>query len=236
MKKVLIFSAAALAMLFITSCGKWIAPPYTNVSKIITVKNGMGIEQVNAALGIEPYDVYHIQEDGSSVLVYNYRLKDRRMTVPIFYNAKERAIRGDESSQTQGNVWYGSAARLYVLLKDGKVKSMVTDAGREDAQYLLLTNNNIQTISKEELVTLSKQDNAVNYMFINSKEELKSLQLPGNNANANPKSIVIPTNVSGDAKKGGSFMQKKSRVSAKKIPCYILFPPFLVIDLLSKKR
>lgn len=147
-----------LGAIFLTtfSCkqAKWIAPPYTSVEKIIQVKKGMTIEQANKTLGIEPYNVYNLQADGSSILIYHYRTKVRRMTVPRNYVKKEQTVRGEERSQTEGVPWYNKEHNLlYVLFEDGKVKSLLTDQGRSDAEYLLLVNNNIKSITQKELTT-----------------------------------------------------------------------------------
>lgn len=136
MKRLLIIAMIAFTAMFVASCmqTKWIAPPYTSVDKIIKVEKGMSIEQANKTLGIEPYNVYNIQADGSSILIYHYRTKQRRMTVPKNLEKKEETIRGEERSQTEGQPWYNKDHHLvYVLFEDGKVKSLLTDQGRSDA-------------------------------------------------------------------------------------------------------
>src|SRR6056297_2127898 len=90
------------ALIIITSCSRWIAPPYTNVDKLSTVKIGMNLQQVNNQLGIEPYDVY-FRGDNDFIVIYNYRVKDRLMKVSGDYNNTIHS----EISQTNGGDWYG---------------------------------------------------------------------------------------------------------------------------------
>jgi len=148
--------AISIVLLFVGGCvtTKWIAPPYTSVEKILKIKQGMSINDVNSTLGIEPYNVYNLQEDGSSVLVYHYRTVQRRMTVPNNPTQKVEVIRGEERSQTEGAPWYDlDHSLVYILFNNGRVESLMTDQGRSDAEYLLLVNNNIRTISGEDLTT-----------------------------------------------------------------------------------
>lgn len=151
MKKT-IYTLVVIAFALSSCTNRWIAPPFTEVSKIAEVKSGMSIREVNITLGIDPYDIYHIQEDGSSVLVYNYRHKDRRMPISSNPNQAERSIHTAEG-QTSGEVWYGSTSRLYCLFTNGKLKSLITDAGRKDSEYILITQNDIQLVAKENINT-----------------------------------------------------------------------------------
>lgn len=134
-------------VLFTASCSNtWIAPPFTDSEKIIGLKSSMTIDKVSDQLGIPPFDVYHIKDDGSTVVVYNYRLKNRKVAI-----VSENKMHNEES-QTAGKLWYSKeSSLLYVLFKDGKMQSAVTDIGRKDSEALLITNNTIQFLSKDEL-------------------------------------------------------------------------------------
>jgi len=66
-------------------------PKYTHVEKVLTLKNGMTLNEVNTTLGLKPYDLISLDSAGNKVLMYKYRLTDRR-TVPLFLkdtNGKE---------------------------------------------------------------------------------------------------------------------------------------------------
>ncbi len=129
----------------------WIAPPYTDVDKILNVRPGMTISEVNLTLGIDPYDIYYIYADGSFILVYNYRLKDRMMDESTIDNV---AITS-ELAQTVGEPIYRDySSRLYVKFKESIVQSLITDAGKENAEYILLVENNVQLLTANELDTI----------------------------------------------------------------------------------
>jgi hypothetical protein len=224
-----------LAAIVATSCSRWIAPPYTSVDKIIKVKAGMTIEQVNSALGIDPYDIYQIQEDGSSIYLYYYRTKDRRMTVPPFAGARERAIRGDEQAQTAGSTWYGEQNLLYVLFKANKLKSLVSDKGRKDGQYLLLTINGLQVITKDELNTFIRPSNTILYLDDKDKT-IKSIDVNGPNPNL--KSIIAPNGqqmAPGIDEKKGTLIDKNKSGTLRKVGIVagVLAGTYLVVAIIA---
>jgi hypothetical protein len=138
------------ALVLFSSCAKRIAVPYSTVEKIVKITPGMSASDVSSTLGIPPYDIYHMAGDGSTILLYNYRLKKRKNTgcgllenmglADPFYSKEENL--------SVGNSYYVEDCRLYVLLQNGKVASLVTDAGREDSEDLLVQNNTIQFIAK----------------------------------------------------------------------------------------
>ncbi len=138
---------AVIICFIISSCSSaWIAPPYTDTEKIIDLKTSMSMSSVTNKLGIPPFDVYHLQEDGSSVLVFNYRLRNRKMS----YGSDTQLH--NEESQSKGKLWYSDDSYLlYVLFKDSKMVSLVTEAGRKDSEAILITNNTIQLLSKDEM-------------------------------------------------------------------------------------
>jgi len=136
----------ALCFFFSACSNVWIAPPYTDSEKIIELNSSMSISTVTSTLGIPPFDVYHLQEDGNSILVYNYRVKNRKLN----YGSDNQLH--NEESQTAGKLWYSDESfLLYVLFHDGKMKSLITDAGREHSEGLLIIDNTIRLLSKDEL-------------------------------------------------------------------------------------
>ncbi|HAW51548.1 MAG TPA: hypothetical protein DCX54_04345 [Flavobacteriales bacterium] len=149
MKKLLFITTILVVF---ASCNKWVAPPFTNVSELSKVRKGMTMTKVNEVLGIQPYDIYTVQDDGGTVLVYNYRVKERRMNIGARWNYNQRTK--TERGQKEGIDWYGEASRVYILFEDDKVASLITDHGREDAEILMVTSNNLQLISKDDLVSL----------------------------------------------------------------------------------
>ena len=142
----------ALSILTLASCEttKWVAPEFTSVNHILNVKSGMTMEDVNTALGISPYDVYTIREDGGSILVYNYVKQMRALNESP---TRMMETRHSKEGLTRGEVWYdvGNPSRLYVYFLDGRMMSLITDVGRTDAKGLILTNNKINLIAREEM-------------------------------------------------------------------------------------
>ncbi|MDD4150835.1 MAG: hypothetical protein PHE33_12490 [Bacteroidales bacterium] len=142
-----------IAIILLTGCNRWIAPTYTNVEKLSNVKTGMTVQQVNEQLGIEPYDVYFKGND-DYVIMYNYRVKDRSMK---FYNDYNNAIY-NESSQNAGKDWYGQEYFCYIYFKDQKVKSIITDEGKKKSEDILIKNNNLHLIQKDEIGFYERKD------------------------------------------------------------------------------
>lgn len=145
----------AVSML-LASCGfsgYWIAPPYTSPEKIQSLRSGMSITEVTNVLGIPPYDIFHRQDDGSTILGYNYRLKLKEME----YRADRPEEKHSRSSQTEGTPWYDEPMMVYIYFKDGDLVSLVTDNGLKDSEAVLLTNNTIQLISEKDIDRFSKE-------------------------------------------------------------------------------
>lgn len=147
--KTIILGVVVLSIGCFAACNSLykVIPYYTEPSKIAQLSVNMELSKVNQVLGIEPYDVYHMQDDGSSILVYAYRRKERK----IKKADKPENIYGPES-QTNGEVWYTSEGFAYLLFNKGKLQSLITDEGRKSSKAILVSNNIIQLISKKQLV------------------------------------------------------------------------------------
>lgn len=153
MKKTII---TTIVIILFSGCSRWIAPPYTNVDKLSQVKTGMTLNQVNNILDIEPYDVY-FKGDNNFIIIYNYRVKDRIMTVSGDFNNTIHS----ESSQSNGQEWYGERYFCYIYFKDNQVKSIVTDCGKLKSEDILIKNNNIYLIQKDELGFYERNDTII---------------------------------------------------------------------------
>ncbi len=156
------FLLLVLGGLMLASCSRYIAPPFTSVEKIVTLRPGMSMSQVSATLGIDPYDILHLNDDNSIVLRYNYRLKDRFVKISTTNKDEFERQTRNEQSQTSGSDWYNKDYRsVYVLFTDGNVKSFITDAGKEDSEYLLISANNITLASKGEVTSYDLEMNVI---------------------------------------------------------------------------
>lgn len=150
------FLFVCTAAILLSSCyTKRIAPPYTKVESIIKINPGMTASEVSSTLGIPPFDIYHMSGDGSTVHMYYYKVKERRNKECFIIIGIDKIFSADafyakEQNLTVGSSYYTKEERLYVLFKNGKVSSLVTDAGRDDSEDLLVQNNTIQFISKTD--------------------------------------------------------------------------------------
>ncbi|MFN8230282.1 MAG: hypothetical protein U0V03_05090 [Bacteroidia bacterium] len=170
--------AFVTVVMLLSSCAKRIAVPYSTVEKIVKVTPGMTTSDVSSTLGIPPYDVYHMAGDGSTVLIFNYKLKQRKNTG---CGALERMGFADpfyskEENLAVGSSYYVEESKVYILFQNGKVTSLVTDAGREDSEDLLIQNNTIQFISKSNRHSF----NYYNYEKLELGQQLIRLDSKGN--------------------------------------------------------
>jgi outer membrane protein assembly factor BamE (lipoprotein component of BamABCDE complex) len=87
MKRIIKNITFLLATIVLVACSNkkfMVAPEFTNVQKISSLKRGMSVEEVNKALGITPFDAIFDLDD--LLLSYNYRLKKRRIPVTNLNN------------------------------------------------------------------------------------------------------------------------------------------------------
>jgi hypothetical protein len=183
MKKLIVITSF---LILFSSCShfNFIAPPYTNSSKIVQLKVGMTIDEVNKKLGIRPYDVYYIGEK-KTILVYNYRLKMRKQKISGNYDEFVHT----EASQTGGNIYYKKEGdKLFVSFKDGKMSSLITNNGRKDAEFLMLTNNNLRFITKDNLMSLQKQLGDV--YLLNKNNEMQKIKSAEDSTKS--RSVIVP--------------------------------------------
>ena len=165
-------------VLLTSSCAKRIAAPYSTVEKIVKVAPGMSSSDVSSTLGIPPYDIYHMAGDGSTVLVYNYVLKQRKNTGCGFPEriGLEDPFYTKEENLSVGSSYYVKESKVYILFTNGKVTSLVTDAGRQDSEDLLIQNNTIQFISKSNRNSF----NYYNYEKLELGQQIIRLDHKGN--------------------------------------------------------
>ena len=101
-------------------------------------------------------DIYFKGEDGY-IVIYNYRVKNRKMKVtgdPV--NSLH-----DASSQSSGREWYGDKYFCYVYFQDQKVQSVITDRGKLKSEDILVKNNNIYLIQENKLGYYIENDSII---------------------------------------------------------------------------
>lgn len=153
MKKILLLSIIILPLL-LSSCESSMyvtRPYYTSIDKMMALQAGMNTDGVNAILGIPPHDFYHTHESGSKVLVYHYRLKYIKIKgsdglAPASTGGKPRSTVYE--GMPKGEPYYNTVGLMYVLFREDKFVSVITDLGKESSEYLMVVNNNIRLLSK----------------------------------------------------------------------------------------
>jgi hypothetical protein len=175
MKNKLKLAVMVLSLTMLFSCARYIAPPFTDVSKVSQIKTGMKVKQVSDVLGIEPYDVYYMQETGAQVLSFNYRVKNRIMYVYNTVNHTEIARRtSDENSQKDGEVFYDKKYRtLYAMFnKDGDLTSYITTSGENDKGRLIVTGNTVKYYDEHNTTLVDSTYNKAFNPYYNNRPVL----------------------------------------------------------------
>jgi hypothetical protein len=175
MKKTKLHTLILASTLMLGSCAVYVAPPFTNVMQISQVKPSMKIKQVVDVLGIEPYDIYHIEQSGAMLATFNYRLKKRIMRVNTLNQDEYVRETTNENSQTAGDLYYEKEYKtLHVLFsKDGEVTSYITSDGIDESNLIVITGNTIKFANEKDVTLL---DPALNAQVVNVKAKEKRIK------------------------------------------------------------
>ncbi len=176
MKNKLLLGLVLTSSLLITSCAHYfhyVAPPFTNVMKISQLKPNMKFKQVVDILGVEPYDIYHVEQTGAMLATFNYRLKKRILKVNTLNRDEFNRETTNENSQTAGDLYYErNYNKLNVLFdKNGEVTSFITSSGVENSNLVVITGNTVQYASEKSITLL---DPAFNAQVINVNKNEKN--------------------------------------------------------------
>lgn len=153
---------AFVATVLLASCSQQrfvVMPAFTDIPHIERLKLGMSKADVASTLEITPIDFYYLQ-DGMDVYVYNYRLSEKR--IPITNNSTRvkdgSSVQNDHidgtAARAAGTLHYTEWRKLYVSYKADKMTSMITDAGKDDANAVLLQMASIQALQTNPQVKL----------------------------------------------------------------------------------
>jgi len=158
--KSIVISLLSAALLMGCSQQRFVVmPAFTDISHIESLKLGMSKSDVSSTLEVGPIDFYYLQ-DGVDVYVYNYRLTEKR--VPIT-NSSTRvsdgsAVQNDHidglAARKAGAPHYTEWRKLYVSFKGDKLSAMITDAGKDDANAVLLQLASVQAITNDPQIKL----------------------------------------------------------------------------------
>jgi len=53
-------------------------PKYSSIEKFSRLETGLELDSVNSILGVKPHDLIALEEDGTSIWLYKYRVKEMR--------------------------------------------------------------------------------------------------------------------------------------------------------------
>ena len=171
MKKIIGIVMMGMVLITVFSCNRYFAPPFTDVVKIEQLKSGMKVKQVIDILGIEPYDIYYMQETGAQMLSFNYRLKNRVMYVYNTVNRMEvNRQTSNEASQKAGDVCYDKDYRTaYAMFnKNDELISYLTTSGAKDKGELIVTGNSIKYYNDKNVNSLDSTYNKAHNPMYNS--------------------------------------------------------------------
>jgi hypothetical protein len=180
-----------ISAFLLMGCNKYIAPPFTSVDKISKLKPGMKLRQVVDILGIEPYNIYHMQKSGSQLFTFNYRLKNRKLKVETLNRDEFSRKTTNEESQTSGVDYYDKHYKtLYVLIDNGELTSFTTTQGADDSEFLMIHQNNLNVISEKYISQYdSLRDTIPNVEIYRILQNNKSL-LPGRDGRSKEESFL----------------------------------------------
>jgi hypothetical protein len=159
------------ALMAAFSCSHYIAPPFTDVVKISQLKPNMKVKQVVDLLGIEPYDIFQMQETGAQMLSFNYRLKKRIIYQYHTINSLEvQRLTSNEESQKGGDLYYDKKYQtVYCMFnRDGDLLSYLTTSGANNKGELIVTGNTIQYYDEKNINSLDSNYNKAHNPFYNS--------------------------------------------------------------------
>jgi hypothetical protein len=172
MKKTIKTLSIGFALMTVFSCSHYIAPPFTDVGKISQLKPSMKIKQAIDLLGIEPYDIYHMQETGAQMLCFNYRLKNRIMYQYNTINYLEvQRLTTNEESQKGGDLYYDKKYRtIYIMFsKDGDLLSYLTTGGANNRGELVIIGNSIQFYDEKNINLIDSDYNKATKSYYNAR-------------------------------------------------------------------
>ena len=142
MKKFILLCVVAISALLISSCSisKPQYPKYTSSDRLYQLRIGDSFETVVSVLGCEPYNLLSKQADGYDIYVYKYKIVERR------FDAKVINERGSESSGTE--IYKGKELNVFLVFKNNKLESVITDEGRKDGSQVVMLHNTLYELTK----------------------------------------------------------------------------------------
>lgn len=145
MKKIFtILSIATVIAFAASSCstmsGTTQIPKFTTSDQLYQLKTGNTYETVISTLGCNPYNLLSKQADGYEVYVYKYKIVERKIDSEVLNT------RGGESAGEE--VYNSKIENVFLIFKDNKLESVITDEGRSDSPKIVMLHNTIYELTK----------------------------------------------------------------------------------------
>ncbi|MDB4051955.1 DUF4339 domain-containing protein [Flavobacteriales bacterium] len=105
------------------------AAKFTSIENIIELKLNSTLQEVNEALGIEPYNILSSEINGYTIYEYRYKLVEREI-VQININNKEYSF--GNNNETNGKIYYNPIEhQLFLYFKNDKLSALITDKEKQ---------------------------------------------------------------------------------------------------------
>lgn len=113
----------------LVSCKTTIQPMYVTTGEVASLNTGMTKQEARAQLGnLNPHDILMAQEGGCEVHQYKYKTPEKIVS----------SVRADKKGGlTEGRKQYVDESDVFLIYKNNKLTSVVTNAGKADAIKLM---------------------------------------------------------------------------------------------------
>jgi hypothetical protein len=128
LKKLLYFSVVT-AVVALTSCKSVTVPMYVSSGELSSLNTGMSKEEAKAKLGnLSPFDILVSEQSGCELHQYKYKKPAKQLSSQM----------ADKSEGlSYGNRLYVEESDAFLVYKNGKLESVLTNVGKKDAVNLL---------------------------------------------------------------------------------------------------
>jgi hypothetical protein len=132
----------SLVSLSIVSCKTAIQPNYVSTSEVASLNIGMTKQDAKTVLGnLSPFDILMAEQGGCEVHQYKYKTPAKEIS-------STSAMRTE--GLTEGKKKYVKESDVFLVYKNGKLESVLTDAGKSDAMKLIEQIDETKAVCSEE--------------------------------------------------------------------------------------
>jgi hypothetical protein len=125
----------------ITSCKSVTVPMYVSSGELSSLNTGMTKEEAKAKLGnLSPYDILVAEQSGCELHQYKYKRPAKKISASIIDKSE---------GLTEGSKIYVDESDAYLVYKNGKLETVLTNIGKKDAVNLLSDISSAQIICNE---------------------------------------------------------------------------------------